>query len=121
VNILKFLRFTGNAAVQIAPVVVSVISPALGPIAAAVANQVITAEAVLGAGKGPEKKSRVLEALPIMIPLVEGLIGRDVVKDEAFTAAIGQLIDAVVAVMNSLNAEPPATTVQVAAVPQPGK
>lgn len=104
-NILRILKITGNTALQLAPAVISIASPALGPIAAAVANQIIAAEAQYGAGKGPEKKSAVLGSLPIAIPLVEGLIGRDLVKDEAFTAAVAQLIDAIVAVMNSLNAE----------------
>lgn len=117
-NLLKVLKITGNTALQLGPGIVGVIYPALGPIAAAVANQVVAAEAKIGTGKGQEKKSLVMDSLPMMIPLVESLIGRDIVKDEEFTAGVEKLIDAVVTIMNSLNSATPAPAPTVVVVPK---
>jgi hypothetical protein len=91
-------------AAPVATAALSVYNPLLG----ALLNQVLLADATLpGPKRGVEKKQFVLSSVagmaPLILTLVEQSIGKDVVNDEEFIAAISDLIDSVVRLVNSIN------------------
>lgn len=99
-NWIPFLKKAGAVGLAIAPEVLSTFNPLAG----AVLTQVLKAEvSIPGKGKGPEKKALVLESLPMIIPFMEAMTGRDLVDDAKFTEAVGSLVDAIVAVLKSVN------------------
>ena len=61
-------------------------------------------EKLFGGGKGPEKRSAAVEVLRVLIPLVEGVTGKDLVEDGKFADAVGAVIDGVVAALNATGA-----------------
>lgn len=93
-----------------APVAIAVTS-AFNPMLGAVLNQVLVAERALpGPKRGPEKKKLVTDTLfgfaPLLVPMLEQAAGRDLVDDEEFTKALGELIDVIVRLVNSIKAMP---------------
>jgi len=45
-----------------------------------------------------------VEIVKLVILAAEGLSGKDLVENEAFAAAVGQIVDGVVAALNATNA-----------------
>jgi hypothetical protein len=56
---------------------------------------------------GPQKRAAAIDIVLLLVAplvmLVEGISGKDLVEDEAFVAAIGQIVDGVVAALNARN------------------
>jgi hypothetical protein len=103
-NVLKFLKGTGQVALQVAPEVASVYSPLMGSLL----KSILKAQVTVGVGNGDKKKALVMDALPTIIEFTEAMLGRDLVNDEEFIKAIDKLVDDLVAVLNSINALPKA-------------
>lgn len=107
---LKVLKKVGIIAGHAVPDVVRVWNPALGGILESVMQGVLQAEAKFGSGRGAEKKQYVLEnlqvAAPLVLALVEGAAGRDLVDDEEFSAGLSKLIDGTVSLLNACGALP---------------
>lgn len=103
-DFMPLLKRIGQIAGVSAPVIVGAFNPLMG----AVLTQVLQAEVALGKGAGAEKKKFVLSALPIVVPFIEAMTGKDIVDDEKFTKSVSDLIDAMVAVLNSIQMLPKA-------------
>jgi hypothetical protein len=88
-----------------APAAVTAINPAAGAITGLVLNSVIKAEQ--GGGTGPAKKQQVLtEVLPAVGPLIGTVLQVSGVtanmNGPGVEAAIGQMVDGVVALLNAI-------------------
>ena len=70
----------------------------------AVFDAVKLVEKLFGGGKGSEKRGVAVEIVKLVILAAEGLSGKDLVENEAFAAAVGQIVDGVVAALNATNA-----------------
>jgi hypothetical protein len=91
-----------------APVAANVIG-VYNPLVGAILNQIVFAERALpGEKRGEEKKALVLNSitafLPLLLPMFERAAGRDLVDDAAFADALGDLVDALVRMLKSVNA-----------------
>ena len=96
---------------SVAPAAITAVNPAAGAITSLVVSAVIKAEEA--GGSGPEKKKQVLQQLgPMVAPMVGTIMqaaGSKVSVDPAgVNTALSQIVDGVVALLNSLRA--PATT-----------
>jgi hypothetical protein len=52
---------------------------------------------------GPEKRVAAVGIILLLINLIEGVSGKDLVDDVPFAEAIGQIVDGVVAALNARN------------------
>lgn len=59
-----------------------------------------------GGGRGAEKRGVAVELLKWAIVLVEGVSHKDLVNNDLFAVAVGQVIDGVVAAQNAINRSP---------------
>lgn len=109
-NLKKIL----NVSEAVAPSVVSAINPAAGAITGLIINAVVKAEDA--GGSGPDKKKQVVaEVLPSVAPIVGAVLGSSGAKvnldPTALNTSIGQIVDGIVALLNSM---------QVASAAAPG-
>jgi hypothetical protein len=112
---MSFLSVLGKIAKiggAVAPAAATAISPTAGAITGLVVNAVIKAEQA--GGTGSVKKELVMkQVLPVVTPLILTLMqnsGTKVTVDPTGTEkAVSQIVDGVVALMNSLDAQTQAT------------
>jgi len=97
----------------VAPAVVTAINPAAGAITGLILNAVAKAEQT-GASGADKKKQVVAEVLPSVAPIVNAVLassGGKVNLDPAvMTNGVGQIVDGVVSLLNSMQAAAAATT-----------
>ena len=70
----------------------------------AVFDAVKLVEKLFGGEKGEVKRGVAIEVVKLVILAAEGVSGKDLVENEAFAAAVGQIVDSVVAALNATNA-----------------
>ena len=58
-------------------------------------------EALLGGGAGESKRALVVEFVKLAILAAEGVTGKDIVDEELFAEGVGDIVDGVVAILNS--------------------
>jgi hypothetical protein len=98
---------------KVAPTVVTAINPAAGAITGLILNAVAKAEQT-GASGADKKKQVVAEVLPSVAPVVNAVLassGAKVNLDTAgVTSGVGQIVDGVVSLLNSMQAPAAAAT-----------
>jgi hypothetical protein len=97
----------------VAPTVVTAINPAAGAITGLILNSVAKAEQT--GASGPDKKKQVVsEVLPSVAPIVNAVLASSGAKVNLDAAGvnngIGQIVDGVVSLLNSMQAPAAATT-----------
>jgi hypothetical protein len=104
---LKVLSGILKVGEAIAPAVVTSVNPAAGAITSLVVSAVVKAEQA--GGTGPEKRQQVMTQLaPMVAPMVASIMqaaGSKVQVDpNGVNQAVGQIVDGVVALLNSMQA-----------------
>ena len=110
---LKVLGSVLHAGVDAAPTVATAINPAAGALVGLVVHSVTQAEQA--GGTGVQKKAQVMQdVLPAATGVVNAALqARNVntqLNSTQISTAVGSMVDSVVALMNSVQADPAATT-----------
>lgn len=111
----KLLRFFAlivkSPAVQaLAPVAIGAFAPGLLPLVELSVRTVVAAEGAFGAGKGSEKAEyahqQALLYAPVLVRGIEQMTGKELVDEELFGAALRQLNEGAVMLMNAFRILP---------------
>lgn len=107
---LSILKKVGIVAGKTVVEVAAASNPLIGGLTDVIFRNVLSAEGMLGPGKGEQKRDMVLGAIeaasPLILRLAEQGAGRDLADDELFAEGVAQMTEGMVKVMNSFNILP---------------
>ena len=107
---LSILKKVGIVAGKTVVDVAAASNPLIGGLTDVIFRNVLSAEGVLGPGKGEQKRDMVLGAIeaasPLILRLAEQGAGKDLADDDLFARGVTKITEGMVDVMNSFRILP---------------